>query len=120
MNTTALMHVSDVALQFVAADVNDNLGAFFVPHSGQGFRLDPSVSDGEPLIGGNSAEVAWTYSGVHTHEFLGIAPTGVTVEISGMTVVRRTAGSFQVRRYVDWHHVLAQLGSLPGPAVSKA
>ena len=58
------------------------------------------------------AAVPWVASTVHVGEFEGIAPTGLTVEIRGVTIYDATnpSGAAQFSRVIDWSWVYAQLG----------
>lgn len=61
-----------------------------------------------------SAALCWGISLVHNVQFEGIEPTGLPVIVKGVTVLtKRHETERLLRRYIDWHYVLAQLGSLP-------
>jgi hypothetical protein len=108
---------TDALMRLVEDDVVANLGVFFPATQAHGFQFDAGVAKGKPLYAGEAvAAVAWTYSGEHREEFMGIGATSLPVTIVGMTVVDVSGGEANIRRYVDWHHVLAQLGSVPNRA----
>jgi SnoaL-like polyketide cyclase len=88
-------------------------------------EFDREVADGNPLSYGagegpdrrDTVGVAWLFTGRHTGHFVGIDPTGVDVRIVGMTVLQTANGETIGRSYIDWHYVLAQLGSVPSRTV---
>ncbi len=62
-----------------------------------------------------SAALCWGIALIHNVQFEGIEPTGLPVIVKGVTVLTKGPGTERLlRRYIDWHYVLAQLGSLPG------
>ena len=70
-----------------------------------------------------ASAVCWYVRLTHTEAFQGIDPTDRIVNVHGVTVLNVAGpaaplpGSPEVRRYIDWHAVFAQLGSVPGRAV---
>ena len=77
------------------------------------------VDSTEPSPDGTTA-VAWQYHAVHDGEFLGLAPTRQSLVIEGVTLASQGPDGWQLRRYIDWLGVAAQLGmTLSGrPVVS--
>ena len=71
----------------------------------------------------HASAVCWNVTLTHTKAFQGIDPTNRIVNVHGVTVLGVAGpgaahpGSPEVRRYIDWHAVFAQLGSVPGRAV---
>jgi hypothetical protein len=69
-----------------------------------------------------SAALCWTITLNHTVAFEGIEPTDLPVIVKGVTVLSADAldspESGRLRRYIDWHYVFAQLGSIPSRATA--
>jgi len=66
--------------------------------------------------GGRYWVATWTFTGRHTGRFLSFEPTGLDVEISGVTIYDVELQSFY--RSIDWAAVLLQIGvGLTGRAV---
>lgn len=61
--------------------------------------------------------LCWSIELHHDVVFEGIEPTGLPVIVKGVTVLSGLGSAPEVRRYIDWHHVLAQLGSIPSRAM---
>jgi predicted ester cyclase len=74
------------------------------------FRLD------DIIVAGDVATARWTATGTQRGEFLGIAPTGRSVSVSGMTLFR-FAGERQREIWVNWdaYGLMRQLGLAPQP-----
>ena len=110
------------AQQIVLEGIHNSLAKFF---DGQ-VTADETVAGGFALAGPpnengsvTTAAVAWTFHGTHARKFLAVEPAGQAIDIVGMTVLRIENDQTLVsRNYIDWHHVLAQLGSIPSRAVS--
>ena len=61
-----------------------------------------------------STALCWGIALIHNVQFEGIEPSGLPVIVKGVTVLTKGPGTERLlRRYIDWHYVLAQLGSLP-------
>jgi len=83
-----------------------NLGAF------PGTRV--SVED--QIAEGDMVATRWRATGTHTGELMGIPPTGMRSEISGITINRFSGG----RITEDWYQsydlgTMRQLGVIPSP-----
>ena len=63
-------------------------------------------------VGSGAAGVEWVYQGRHDHAgtFNGLPATGRDVEAHGYTLFTAVSGTFEVRRYIDWAGLYAQLG----------
>ena len=56
----------------------------------------------------------WNFKGIHTGPFFGMAPTGKTVNIDGVTLVRMFDGKIaEERDFVDNLDLMTQLGLVP-------
>lgn len=112
----------DRIVALVQADIELNLGSLFpADRIGErgGFRVDADATpEADPMINANAIGLSWTYRGEHLETFSDIPPTGLQVDIVGYTMLRRTAAGPAIRRYIDWHHVFAQLGSIHGRALA--
>lgn len=72
------------------------------------FRLD------DIIVAGEASTVRWTATGTHRGEFLGVAPTGRSVSVTGITLFR-FVGERQRELWVNWdvYGVMKQLGLAP-------
>jgi hypothetical protein len=66
-------------------------------------------------LGPNAAAVEWSWIGVHDDQqgdgaFNTIAASGQDVIVRGVTLMSVEDSRFQVRRYIDWAGLFAQLG----------
>ncbi len=75
---------------------------------------DMHIEAEEPIVDGNRAVVQWTYHATHQYgELFGVAPRGMAVQVSGMTVYHIVEGKVQEERgIVDNLSLLRQLGAL--------
>ncbi len=108
------------AFAIVRLDVVDGLRPTFEPVGGEALSF---VEGYEPMVGVSEpiASVGWTYDCKHV-EALGqvgdpkdlplgaVPPTGRQIRIEGVTLLRDQDDSVEIRRYVDWNLVLAELG----------
>ena len=74
------------------------------------FRLHEVIGEGDTVV------AYWTNTGTHQGEFMGIAPSGRTITISGVDIHRLRNG----RMAEHWHVVeelqmMQQLGVIPAP-----
>lgn len=72
------------------------------------FMVEDQIAEGEKVV------TRWTLRGTHRGEFLGIAPTGKLVTITGVSIWRFADGK-GVEAWVemDWLGLLQQLGVFP-------
>jgi steroid delta-isomerase-like uncharacterized protein len=72
--------------------------------------IEDQVADGDKVV------TRWTAQGTHDGELMGIAPTGRTAAITGITIQRLRAGKI-VEGWTNWDvmGLLQQLGVAPGP-----
>lgn len=78
-----------------------------------------SVMERHVLIGWHfqMSALCWNIELHHDVAFQGIEPTNLAVILKGVTVLSGVGDAPEVRRYIDWHYVLAQLGSIPSRAM---
>jgi steroid delta-isomerase-like uncharacterized protein len=70
--------------------------------------IDDLIAEGDKVVG------RFTFHGTHTGTFLGIAPTGLKVSMTGIDVVRIRDGKITEFWYAEQlHDLLRQLGALP-------
>ena len=71
--------------------------------------MEDQLSDGEHQVVSR-----WTLKGTHQGEFLGIAPTGKRVSISGISIHRISGGKI-VAEWQEWDSLslMQQLGVVP-------
>lgn len=81
------------------------------------FGSAPPLTVEEMLWDGDTATVRFTMGGTHVGEFNGIAPTGRTITLPGITTLR-FEGDKIVERHsqADMLGLLVQLGAIPAPA----
>jgi SnoaL-like domain len=98
------------------ADTRPHLRSWFseLPIEGQetGWSFDRERTG---AVGENAAGVEWSWTGVHDDgpgagAFNTIAPSGRDVTMRGVTLMSVEDGRFQVRRYIDWAGLFAQIG----------
>jgi predicted ester cyclase len=72
------------------------------------FRLD------DVIISNDVATVRWTATGTHRGEFMGVAPTGRGVSVTGLQLLRFIGGQ-QREMWVNWDvfSLMRQLGLVP-------
>ena len=82
---------------------------------------DVRLNIDEQIAEGEAALTRWTGTGTHLGEFMGLAPTGRRVTVSGMILTRCAAGKI-VSEYeiLDTLGLLQQLGAIPATAANKA
>ncbi len=75
---------------------------------------DPSVDIDDLVAEGDKVVMRWTLRGEHVGVFLGVAPTGRTIELRGINVYRMAGGRIaENHEVVDIHGLLRQLGIAP-------
>lgn len=115
-----------VADEFVAADFIDHAGPPGLPPGREGFKqlvmawrhafpdigltIDAIVAEGDLVV------LAWTGTGTHRGELMGIPPTGKSGSVTGI-VFNRMAGGQVVERWgnSDDLGLMRTLGVIPGP-----
>jgi hypothetical protein len=104
-------------IEVVQLDARSGLQAFG-RGEGEFIAGDGVIPGGQVLrLEGMAAALPWRYTALHTGRIFDVAPTEKPVEVRGITIVHREGGAVAIRRYIDWDHVMAQLGILPGRAV---
>jgi steroid delta-isomerase-like uncharacterized protein len=70
----------------------------------------------EMIAEGNTVAARWTVTGTHTGEFQGIAATGKSVRLSGITVHHLAGGRIkETWLAVDNLELMQQIGAIPQP-----
>ena len=118
---------SDIA-DLIAADLREGpLGLIckqFTVEFLDGIQPAPvQISGCSPELSGveGATIVAWKVRGVHDRNGWGLDRTGRALAIDGVTIVYRFPdGSSQVRRFIDWRNVRAQLGDTGGRPIPGA
>jgi hypothetical protein len=108
-----------IVFQLVEDDTTKCFEPFFAPDRdsrSHGFSsVDVVTPERNPLRNRTGAAVAWTFTARHVSVFEGIRATNREITATGLTILHiGEQGQPQIRRYIDWHHIFAQLGSLPG------
>jgi hypothetical protein len=101
----------EFGLKLAEADSVAVLSQWFTAADG-GWQPD---ADRSGLLGADAFGVAWEYEGVHDipSAFNGLPASDRRVTVRGFTVIaadQSRGGRAQIRRYVDWAGVFAQLG----------
>jgi predicted ester cyclase len=75
---------------------------------------DLSITVEGMIAEGDTVITTWTLRGIHRGEFLGIAPSGNNVEVTG-TTLHRVEGGVIVAARVNWDTLtlMRQIGALP-------
>ncbi|MDH3684010.1 MAG: hypothetical protein OEV40_29150 [Acidimicrobiia bacterium] len=113
-------------LQLVALDVVTGLAGVFEGNDegGPPFAVlqgyEPMTEPGRLFEEDFALGVPWTWSCVHTGpigqresggEPIALIPsTGVELVMEGVTLLRRSGDTIELRRYIDWNLILASLG----------
>ena len=77
----------------------------------------PQLAFDDMLESGDSVTIRFTMTGTHVGTFMGVAPTGRTIALRGITVLR-FEGDTVIERWssADMLGLLVQLGAVPAPA----
>jgi steroid delta-isomerase-like uncharacterized protein len=77
---------------------------------------DLAVTVEDQVAEGDKVVTRWTAQGTHDGELMGIAPTGRTAAVTGITIQRLQDGRV-VEGWTNWDvmGMLQQLGEAPGP-----
>lgn len=71
------------------------------------YTIDEMIATGDCVI------VRWTGQYIHSGEFAGVAPTGKSVSLTGISIYRVANGQIQeTRNAVNWMGLLEQIGAL--------
>jgi hypothetical protein len=94
---------------------NTGLNGMFDPvDPADAVRLNEAFQDGpvEEMFGPSLSAVPWQVEVRHTGQFRGIAATGRSVTILGVTILNLTDpdGPGILHRFINWEEVMAQLG----------
>lgn len=74
------------------------------------FTVEDQIAAGDRVV------TRWTASGTHRGEFMGVAPTGRRVRVSGVDIDRIVGGKVvECWPITDYLHLLQQLGAVPEP-----
>jgi steroid delta-isomerase-like uncharacterized protein len=81
------------------------------------YRLTSEDTIGE----GDRVMIRWTHRGTHEGEFLGQAPTGREVTVTGIDLFRIEGGKItELWQITDQLGLMQQLGAIPAPAGAEA
>jgi len=81
---------------------------------------NPEAHVDDQIAEGDKVATRWTLRATHKGEFLGIAPTGKRVTISGINICRIKDGKIaELWRKVDVMSLMQQLGAVSQPAKKK-
>jgi steroid delta-isomerase-like uncharacterized protein len=81
-----------------------------------GIYTQPQFTIEEQIAEGDKVLVRWRFRGTHSGEFMGVAPTGKTINVTGMSLFRIAAGRIaELWLNADDLGELQQLGVLPAP-----
>src|SRR4051812_40374217 len=111
------------AMDNVRSDIINAFADSLTPdNDAGGFRIELSRGDRDSegalppdVVVATSDEVVavpWVYPCVHIGEFLGVAPTFIRFELSGVTFVPTAGASdnWKYHRYIDFLYALQQMG----------
>lgn len=77
---------------------------------------DACVDIQETMESGDRVIVRFEFAGTHQGEFLGVAPTGRSVRVHGITILRMANGKCAERwSAADFLTALMQIGAFPAP-----
>lgn len=86
-------------------DLRGIAAVFSNPH----FTIDDLIATGDQVIS------RWTGTFTHTGEFAGIAPTGKSLTLTGISIYRLANGQIlETRNAVNWMPLLQELGAISG------
>lgn len=99
---------SEILVREVRADVE---AAFAEALPGE-FAVAEPFGDLLPIGEGEATALPWRWRGTHTGVLGDVRPTGLPVDFTGVTLVRRDGGELLFHRIVDWHTLFRQMGFL--------
>ena len=72
------------------------------------YTVEEQVAEGDMVV------TRWTAHGTHQGEFMGIAPSGNSIEVSGMSMDRISGGKI-AEDWVNWDalEMMQQIGAIP-------
>jgi steroid delta-isomerase-like uncharacterized protein len=112
-----------VSDDFVSHDPQVRLGGLRGPAAGRsvittyrGAFPDLRMTIDDVVAQGDRVAIRWTATGTHSGELHGLAPTGRSVTVTGMTIQRLAAGRI-VEAWSNWDTLglLQQIGASPTP-----
>jgi steroid delta-isomerase-like uncharacterized protein len=122
----------DVIDELIAEDhVNHDPGAAATGGGREGQRAfvqmyrsaypDTHIELGEVIAEGDLVAGAWTATGTHKGDLMGIAPTGRSIAVTGIGIDRISGGQI-VESWANYDALgmLVQLGAIPAPAGAAA
>lgn len=78
------------------------------------FTIDDEIAEGDTVVN------RWTFRGTHRGDFGGITPTGRTVAVTGIAIVRFQGGQIaEIWDEADALGLLRQLGVIPAASQSR-
>ncbi|MCC6189408.1 MAG: ester cyclase [Anaerolineales bacterium] len=106
-------HVAGTDLQGRAA-LRQRLEATHQVYAEPRFTVEDQVAEGDRVA------VRWTFTGRQVGAFMGVAPSGRTVRVTGLSLFRLAAGQIaEVWLNADDLGELQQLGVLPAPQAAR-
>jgi hypothetical protein len=107
---------TELLVDLARADTQPHLASWFTERRIEGQESGWSYDrERTGPLGPNAAAVEWRWIGVHDDQqgdgaFNTIAASGKDVIVRGVTLMSVEDSRFQVRRYIDWAGLFAQLG----------
>lgn len=81
--------------------------------SGQGIFGNVHFTHHNLIALGDQVVVRWTGSLTHTGKFMGVAPTGKTIDLTGISIYRLANGKLtETRNAVNWLTLLQEIGAV--------
>lgn len=81
--------------------------------SGQGIFSNVHFVIGDLIALGDQVVVRWTGNLTHTGEFMGVAPTGKTIDLTGISIYQLADGKLtETRNAVNWLTLLQEIGAV--------
>lgn len=85
------------------ADFRNRQGIFSNGH----FTIDDLIALGDQVV------VRWTGRLTHTGKFMGVAPTGKTIDLTGISIYQLANGKLtETRNAVNWLTLLQEIGAV--------
>jgi steroid delta-isomerase-like uncharacterized protein len=91
--------------------LKQRVSALYTIYAEPRFTVEDQIAEGDKVL------TRWTFQGKHTGEYMGAAPTGKQVTVTGMNLFRLTGGKIaEIWLNADDLGELQQLGIMPVPA----
>ena len=77
---------------------------------------DLRITHDNVIAEGDKVAIRWSLTGTHKNEFVGLAPTGRVITMTGIDIFRITGGKIvELWQNMDQLGVMQQLGIVPAP-----